>query len=106
MSWSALLRGQRDRDDRNQHLKTRVGFSTSEYGQDYRIGYGLGILERESLTFELGVDAQRRTSPLLGGTSNGVARAGHRGLVMATAIPEVVRREPTPIAAGLREKNA
>ena len=50
----------------------RVGFSTSEYGQDYRVGYGLGILERESLTFELGVDAQRRTSPLLGGTSNGV----------------------------------
>ena len=50
----------------------RVGFSTSEYGQDYRVGYGLGVLNRESLTFELGVDAQRRTSPLLGSTSNGV----------------------------------
>ena len=50
----------------------RVGFSTSEYGQDYRVGYGLGVLDRESLTFELGVDAQRRKSPLLGGTSNGV----------------------------------
>ena len=50
----------------------RVGFSTSEYGQDYRVGYGLGVLDRESRTFELGVDAQRRTSPLLGGTSNGV----------------------------------
>ena len=50
----------------------RVGFSTSEYGQDYRVGYGLGVLDRESLTFELGVDAQRRESPLLGGTSNGV----------------------------------
>ena len=50
----------------------RVGFSTSEYGQDYRVGYGLGVLDRESLTFELGVDAQRRTSPLLGCTSNGV----------------------------------
>ena len=43
-----------------------------QYGQDYRVGYGLGVLNRESLTFELGVDAQRRTSPLLGGTSNGV----------------------------------
>ena len=26
----------------------RVGFSTSEYGQDYRAGYGLGLLNRES----------------------------------------------------------
>ena len=50
----------------------RVGFSTSEYGRDYRVGYGLGVLDRESLNFELGVDAQRRESPLLGGTSNGV----------------------------------
>ena len=31
-----------------------------------------GVLNRESLTFELGVDAQRRTSPLQGGMSNGV----------------------------------
>ena len=50
----------------------RVGFSTSEYGRDYRAGYGLGLLNRESLTFELGLDAQRRESPLLGGASNGV----------------------------------
>ena len=54
----------------------RVGFSTSEYGQDYRVGYGLGMLDRESLAFELGVEAQRRNSPLLGGASNGaVGRA-------------------------------
>ena len=50
----------------------RVGFSTSEYGQDYRVGYGLGLLDRESLAFELGVEAQRRNSPMLGGTSNGM----------------------------------
>ena len=50
----------------------RVGFSTSEYGRDYRVGYGLGVLDRESLNFELGVDAQRQESPLLGGSSNGV----------------------------------
>ena len=35
----------------------RVGFSTSEYGRDYRVGYGLGVLDRESLNFELRVDA-------------------------------------------------
>ena len=50
----------------------RVGFSASEYGQDYRVGYGLGVLDRESLNFELGVEAQRRNSPTLGGASNGM----------------------------------
>ena len=49
----------------------RVGFSTSEYGRDYRVGYGLGVLERGDLNFELGVDAQRRESPMFGGTDNG-----------------------------------
>ena len=49
----------------------RVGFSTSEYGRDYRAGYGLGLLNRESLSLELGLDAQRRESPLQGGASNG-----------------------------------
>ena len=48
----------------------RVGFSTSEYGRGYRVGYGLGVLERESLNFELGVDAHRRESPMIGGTDN------------------------------------
>ena len=50
----------------------RVGFSASEHGQDYRVGYGLGVLDRESMNFELGVEAQRRSSPMLGGASNGV----------------------------------
>jgi hypothetical protein len=36
------------------------------------VGYGLGVLNRESLDFELGVDAQRRESPMQGGTDNGV----------------------------------
>ena len=49
----------------------RVGFGTSEYGQGSRVGYGLGVLDRASLNFELGVEAQRRNSPMLGGTSNG-----------------------------------
>ena len=50
----------------------RIGFSTSEYGQDYRVGYGLGVLDRGSMNFELGVEAQRRNSPTLGGASNGM----------------------------------
>ena len=50
----------------------RVGFSTSEYGKDYRFGYGLGVLDRKSLNLELGVDAHRRESPMLGGTDKGL----------------------------------
>ena len=57
----------------------RVGFSTSEYGRDYRVGYGLGLLNRKSLSFELGIDAQRRESPRLGGASNGAVGRGTLG---------------------------
>ena len=57
----------------------RVGFSTSEHGRDYRLGYGLGVLNRESLTFELGIDAQRRESPLVDGASNGAIGRGTVG---------------------------
>ena len=49
----------------------RVGLSTSEYGRDYRVGYGLGVLDRGKVNFELGVDAQRRESPMQGEASNG-----------------------------------
>ncbi|MCY4075402.1 MAG: fibronectin type III domain-containing protein [Acidobacteria bacterium] len=49
----------------------RVGLSTSQYGRDYRVGYGLGVLERAQVNFELGVDAQRRESPMHGEASNG-----------------------------------
>ena len=50
----------------------RVGLTTSQYGRDYRVGYGLGVLDRGDVNFELGVDAQRRESPMEGGASNGV----------------------------------
>ena len=49
----------------------RVGFSASEYGRDYRVGYGLGVLDRGNVNFELGVDAQRRERPMLDGADNG-----------------------------------
>ena len=35
------------------------------------MGYGLGVLDRESLDFELGVDGQRRESSMQGLTDNG-----------------------------------
>ena len=50
----------------------RFGLRTSGTGRDYRLGYGLGVLNAGGLRFELGVDAQRRESPLAGGASNGV----------------------------------
>ena len=48
-----------------------VGVGTSAYGRAYRLGYRLGVLDRESLNLELGVDAHRRESPTLDGTDNG-----------------------------------
>ena len=49
----------------NRYVGTpRVGFSTSEYGRDYRIGYGMQVLEQGKLNLELGIDAERRESPL------------------------------------------
>ena len=49
-----------------------VGFGTSEYGRDYRLGYSLGVLQDGGARFEVGVDAQRRESPMWGGTDHGV----------------------------------
>ena len=49
----------------------RVGFGTSETGRSYRLGYSLGVLDREGLRFELGADAERRESPM-GGADNGL----------------------------------
>ena len=49
----------------------RVGLSTSAHGRAYRIGYGLGVLDRESVNLELGVDAHRRESPMLERADNG-----------------------------------
>ena len=48
----------------------RVGFSRSEHSRDYRVGYGLGVLETRSLHVEVGVDALRSESPMAGGASN------------------------------------
>lgn len=36
----------------------RVGFASAADGRDYRVGYRLGVLDRNSLNFELSADAQ------------------------------------------------
>ena len=54
----------------------RVELTTSEYGRDYRVGYGLGVLDRGNVNFELGVDAQRREMPMHGEASNGLIGRG------------------------------
>ena len=43
----------------------RAGVRTSEYGRDYRIGYGVGVLEQGRLNLQIGVDAERRESALV-----------------------------------------
>ena len=43
----------------------RAGVRTSEYGRDYRIGYGVGVLEQGRLNLQIGVDAERRESSLV-----------------------------------------
>ena len=50
----------------------RVGLTTSPYGRDYRFGYGLRVLDQGKVSFELGVDAQRRESATAGGARNGL----------------------------------
>ena len=49
----------------------RVGFAATAYGRDYRMGYGLTLLERQTLNLELGVDARRRESPMRDGADHG-----------------------------------
>ena len=42
----------------------RLGLRTSKHGRDYRIGYGMQVLEQGRLNLQLGVDAERRESAI------------------------------------------
>ena len=54
----------------------QVGVTTSRWGRDLRLGYAVGTLTREDVSVDVGVDAQVRENPLLGGADKGVlARA-------------------------------
>ena len=63
----------------------RVGLRTSEYGRDYRIGYGMQVLEQGRLNLQLGIDAERRESPVFYGLEQGPERSGADQRVMGTA---------------------
>ena len=85
-----------------------LGLRTSEYGQDYRLGYGLGVLDRESLNFQLGVEAQRRNSPVLGGARDDPGLSllppgmGHACMERGRHITHRRRRRRTCFADGYR----
>ena len=49
----------------------RFGIGTSEHGRDYRLGYGLTVLQRGSMNFELGIEGTRRESSMQGVTDHG-----------------------------------
>ena len=72
----------------------RVGVSTSAYGRDYRLGYSLGMLNREALDVELSVDTQRRESPRQGGVSTAAFGRGHGALVAARADRRLAVTDP------------
>ena len=42
----------------------RFGVTTSEYGRDYRLGYSLAVVQGGAMSFQFGLDAQRRESLL------------------------------------------
>ena len=50
----------------------RVGFGASEYGRDYRVGYGLTVLQAGAMSFNLGVDAVSRESSGSMGAEHGM----------------------------------
>ena len=46
----------------------RFGVTTSEYGRGYRLGYSLAVVQGGAMSFQFGLDAQRRESLLGRGT--------------------------------------
>ena len=57
----------------------RFSVGSSEYGRDYGFGYRLGLLERGTLNFDVGIDAHRRASPTADGADNGFIGRGTLG---------------------------
>ena len=41
----------------------RAGIRTSEYGQDYRLGYSMAVLEASELQLQIGIEAEQRHVP-------------------------------------------
>ena len=54
----------------------RIGVRSSEYGRSWQVSYGLEVLERGRMNFQLDIEAERRENPMVDGADNGiVARA-------------------------------
>lgn len=54
----------------------RIGLRTSEHGRDYRIGYTVNALEQDAINLQLGIDAERRESPMFYGLGQRLERSG------------------------------
>ena len=66
----------------------RVGVRTSEYGRDYRLGYGMQVLEEGQLRLQVGVEAERRVSPVFGFGHGGAGGGGADQRVLGQASVE------------------
>ena len=79
----------------------RIGFGASEMGRDYRLGYGLTVLQRGAMSFDLGIDAAWRQSRAMWAPSTafkaGSRRAGEYGTVWGHSFGK------SPIAQGWRQ---
>ena len=51
----------------------RVAVRASEYGNDYRVGYALGLLERGNTSFSVNIGLHHREVPMLRETNRGFA---------------------------------
>ena len=51
----------------------QVAVRASEYGNDYRVGYALGLLERGNTSFSVNIGLHQREVPMLGETNRGFA---------------------------------
>ena len=63
----------------------RVGMRASQYGRDYRVGYAVGALEQGAVSLQLGIEAERRESPMFDGFGQGPERSGADQRVIGTA---------------------
>ena len=73
----------------------RVGLRTSEYGRDYRIGYGMQVLKQGHLNLELGIDAERRESPVFHHLHDKRASADQRTRNVVLNVGRVPRQRTT-----------
>ena len=71
------------------------GIGTSDYGRDYRLGYGLTVAQGGAMHFDLGVYANSPGKPLSGNCGARRWKPAYRALVIATGFQVV-----TPAAGG------